>query len=102
MIDQALIDKATELINGGAMYKNVAKELHVSAPTVTHWRMKGLIPPTPFKPTTKQAPVENQKKKNQQPRQGQVRGAPAGSDRQPTPGRVAHHRGARTGARGET
>jgi len=63
MIDQALIDKATELINGGAMYKNVAKELHVSAPTVTHWRMKGLIPPTPFKPTTKQAPVENQKKR---------------------------------------
>lgn len=63
MIDQERIDKATELINGGAMYKDVAKELHVKPCTVSSWRMKGLIPPTPFKPTAKQAPVENQKKR---------------------------------------
>jgi transposase len=83
MIDQARIDKATELILGGMMYKDVAAELHVSQVTISQWSKKGLIPPTPVK------------KKNHQPRQGQVRGAPAGSDRQPTPGRVAHHRGAR-------
>jgi len=63
MIDQALIDKATEMINGGMMYKDVAKELHVKPCTVSSWRMRGLIPPTPYKPTAKQAPVENQKKK---------------------------------------
>lgn len=62
MIDQALIDRATELINGGAMYKDVAEALHVKPCTVSGWRMRGLIPPTPFKPTTKQAQVENQKK----------------------------------------
>lgn len=62
MIDQARIDKATELINGGMMYKDVAAELHVKPCTVSGWRMQGLIPPTPFKPTARQAPVENQKK----------------------------------------
>lgn len=87
MIDQARIDRATELILGGAMYKDVAKELGVSQVTISLWSKKGLIPPTPVK----------KKKKNHQPRQGQVRGAPAGSDRQPTPGRVAHHRGTHTG-----
>lgn len=97
MIDQTLIDRATELINGGAMYKDVAEELHVSQPTISVWRKKGLIPPTPFKPTAKQAPVENQKKKNQQPRQGQVRGAPAQAGARAAVGRVAYHRGTRTG-----
>lgn len=63
MIDQALIDRATELINGGMMYKDVAAELHVKPCTVSGWRMQGLIPPTPFKPTARQAPVENQKKR---------------------------------------
>ena len=63
MIDQALIDRATELINGGMMYKDVAKELGVKPCTVSSWRMKGLIPPTPFVPTARQAPVENQKKR---------------------------------------
>jgi uncharacterized protein YjcR len=70
MIDQALIDRATELINQGMMYKDVAEALHVKPCTVSCWRMRGLIPPTPFKPTAKQAPVEDQKKKNHQPRQG--------------------------------
>lgn len=63
MIDQALIDRATELILDGMMYKDVAKELGVTQSTISHWRKKGLIPPTPFKPTVKQAPVENQKKR---------------------------------------
>lgn len=62
MIDQALIDKATELINSGMMYKDVVEALHVKPCTISGWRTRGLIPPTPFKPTTKQAPVENQKK----------------------------------------
>lgn len=63
MIDQALIDKATELINGGMMYKDVAEALGVKPCTISSWRMRGLIPPTPFKPTAKQAPIENQKKR---------------------------------------
>lgn len=63
MIDQAFIDRATELINGGMLYQDVAKELGVKPCTVSGWRMRGLIPPTPFKPTAKQAPVENQKKR---------------------------------------
>ena len=58
MIDQARIDKATELILGGMMYKDVAAELHVSQVTISQWSKKGLIPPTPVK------------KKNHQPRQG--------------------------------
>jgi len=52
MIDQALIDKATELILGGAMYKDVAKELGVSQATISLWSKKGLIPPTPVKKRT--------------------------------------------------
>ena len=52
MIDQALIDRATELINGGAMYKDVAEALHVKPCTVSGWRMRGLIPPTPSKKRT--------------------------------------------------
>ena len=95
MIDQALIDRATELINGGMMYKDVAKELGVKPCTVSSWRMKGLIPPTPFVPTARQAPVENQKKKDQQPRQDQVRRAPAQAGARAAVGRVAHHDGAR-------
>lgn len=49
MINQALIDKATELILGGMMYKDVAAELHVSQDTVSLWHKKGLIPPAPSK-----------------------------------------------------
>lgn len=52
MIDQARIDKATELILGGAMYKDVAKELGVSKVTISLWSKKGLIPPTPIKKRT--------------------------------------------------
>ena len=52
MIDQALIDRATELINQGAMYKDVAEALHVSNVTVSVWHKKGLIPPTPSKKRT--------------------------------------------------
>ena len=52
MIDQARIDRATELINGGAMYKDVAEALHVKPCTVSGWRMRGLIPPTPSKKRT--------------------------------------------------
>lgn len=56
MIDQARIDKAAELILGGAMHKDVAKELGVSQATVSRWDKNGLIPPTPSKkkkkPTT--------------------------------------------------
>lgn len=62
MIDQALIDRATKLINNGTMYKDVAEALGVKPCTVSSWRMRGLIPPAPFKPTAKQAPIENQKK----------------------------------------
>ena len=64
MIDQALIDRATELINGGAMYKDVAEALHVKPCTVSGWRMRGLIPPTPFKPEPRQAPPEQKKTSN--------------------------------------
>gem|GEM_PF-5288761 len=49
MIDQARIDKAAELILGGMMYKDVAKELHVSKDTISLWSKKGLIPPAPSK-----------------------------------------------------
>ena len=52
MIDQARIDEATELILGGAMYKDVAKELGVSQATISLWSKKGLIPPTPVKKRT--------------------------------------------------
>lgn len=64
MIDQALIDRAAELILGGMMYKDVAAELGVTQPTISHWRKKGLIPPTPFKPTAKQTPPEQKKTSN--------------------------------------
>lgn len=52
MIDQARIDKATELILGGMMYKDVAAELHVSQVTISLWGKKGLIPPAPSKKRT--------------------------------------------------
>lgn len=64
MIDQALIDRATELINSGMMYKDVAEELGVKPCAVSNWRMRGLIPPTPFKPTAKQTPPEQKKTSN--------------------------------------
>ena len=52
MIDQARLDRATELILGGAMYKDVAKELGVSQVTISLWSKKGLIPPAPSKKRT--------------------------------------------------
>lgn len=52
MIDQARIDMATELVISGMMYKDVAAELGVSQFTISQWRKKGLIPPSPIKKRT--------------------------------------------------
>ena len=79
--DQSVIDRAFDLQAEGKTDAEIARELGVTRATPSKWRKQGRLP-------------ERVKKKDQ-PRQGQVRGAPAGSDRQSTPGRVAHHRGAR-------
>ena len=48
-IDPKAIQKATEMINDGASYKEVADALGYCRENLSYWKRKGLIPASPYK-----------------------------------------------------